>query len=335
VTTPASAPVRGLVSVVVPTFNSGAWIDETLDSVRAQSYRPIEVIVVDNGSTDDTLERVSRDPRVRVVRVAERGAGATRSAGIDAARGEFLQFLDSDDLLEPDKIERQLRLLDETGADVAWGPFWVYARPEPGAAFRKTRRVEPPIGDDVLESLLRLDGFLQLGATLIRRTPALRPIRFDNGESTPCEDQRFLFEVALAGARFARGSGDSGLLFRQHDQYRWSAVPAERFWSANRANALFVERAWRARGELTGRRIALLTDVYIAAARAFFTTNLAKFRETVAHLAELNPGYVALLPRRMRVLARVIGYPNAERVAAQYRRVKARLAGAAGARGPR
>jgi glycosyltransferase involved in cell wall biosynthesis len=326
VTTQAQPTVRGLVSVVVPTFNSGAWIDETLASVLSQTYRPLEVVVVDNGSTDDTRERAARHAEVRVVQVAERGAGATRSAGLDAARGEFVQFLDSDDLLEPTKIERQVRLLEATGADVAWGPFWTYVQRADGA-FEKGGRITPDVGDDVVASMLGPRGFVQLGATLIRRAPRSRSIRFDNGESTPCEDVRYLLELGLAGARFVRCAGDSGLLFRQHRRYRWSGVAPERFWSACRANALAVERAWRERGELTPPRVTTLTRVYVNCARVFFARDRRKFDEVLAHLRQLNPDFVDALPSGLRLLARLLGYSNTERVAARYRALKRRLAG--------
>jgi len=98
-----------LVSVVIPAFNTGRFLPETLESVFAQSYPNLEIIVIDDGSTDDT-RAVARGYGERIV-LLERphaGLGPTRSAGIERAVGEFLLFLDSDDILEPDAVRTQV-----------------------------------------------------------------------------------------------------------------------------------------------------------------------------------------------------------------------------------
>jgi glycosyltransferase involved in cell wall biosynthesis len=117
-----------LVSVLIPCFNAERWLGATLASVRAQTHRPLEVVAVDDGSTDGTaalLESLA-GPDLRVLRQANRGQGAALNAGLAAARGEYLQFLDADDLLDPRKIELQLARLAEPGDAVAtceWGRF--------------------------------------------------------------------------------------------------------------------------------------------------------------------------------------------------------------------
>jgi Glycosyl transferase family 2 len=98
-----------LVSIVIPTYNYGRFIGETVDSALAQGYSPVEVVVVDDGSTDDTRERLARyGDRVRYIYQQNRGLSAARNTGIGAAHGEFIALLDSDDLWLPDKLERQI-----------------------------------------------------------------------------------------------------------------------------------------------------------------------------------------------------------------------------------
>jgi hypothetical protein len=97
------------VSVVIPTYNYGRYVGEAIDSALAQSAPPHEVIVVDDGSTDDTPAVLARYAgRVRVIRQANAGLSAARNAGIRAAGGEWVAFLDSDDAFHPRKLELQL-----------------------------------------------------------------------------------------------------------------------------------------------------------------------------------------------------------------------------------
>ena len=101
-----------LVSVVIPTHDRLALLMEAIDSVRAQSYAPIELIVVDDGSTDGTSDRLRAEPGLRLLRIDHNGRpGAVRNAGVAVATGDYLAFLDSDDLWMPDKLALQMELL--------------------------------------------------------------------------------------------------------------------------------------------------------------------------------------------------------------------------------
>ncbi len=103
------AETRHLVSVIVPTYNRRAVILDTLESVRSQCYRPIELIVVDDGSTDDTASLVrpwlesqdSNDFRATFIALSHQGVSAARNAGLVRSKGQFIQFLDSDDVMHP------------------------------------------------------------------------------------------------------------------------------------------------------------------------------------------------------------------------------------------
>src|ERR1700674_1319895 len=96
---------RSLVSVVIPAFNAGQWLAETVNSVVEQTYRPIEVIVVDDGSTDGTgLVAQSFGNLVKYVRQLNGGVGAARNTGLRSSIGEYVAFVDADDLWLPDKL---------------------------------------------------------------------------------------------------------------------------------------------------------------------------------------------------------------------------------------
>jgi len=141
----ASRPslVFGLVSTIIPVHNRAAMLREAVASVLAQTYRPIEIIIVDDGSTDDTArvadELAQTNPQaVRVIHQSNTGPGLAREAGRQMACGEFIQYLDSDDVLLRRKFERQvagLRAHPECGVSYGWtryrhadgrveGPAW-------------------------------------------------------------------------------------------------------------------------------------------------------------------------------------------------------------------
>lgn len=125
-----------LVSIIVPCYNAGRWLAATLDSALAQTWPACEVIVVDDGSRDDSLA-VARSHEARGVRVVSqpnRGASAARNHGLRLARGEFIQFLDADDLLTPDKIAAQMERLQAVGPEYVASSRWGRFTDEPAQA---------------------------------------------------------------------------------------------------------------------------------------------------------------------------------------------------------
>ena len=109
------------VSVVIPTYNGAAEVRRAIDSALAQSGCEVEVIPVNDGSTDDTASVLnSYGSRIRAVHQKNSGPAATRNAGIAAATGDWVAFLDHDDYWQPGKLAAQLAAADRTGADVIY-----------------------------------------------------------------------------------------------------------------------------------------------------------------------------------------------------------------------
>ena len=102
-----------LISIIVPCYNAAGYINKCLDSILAQTYTNIEVILIDDGSTDDTGKILDaykeQDPRIVVVHQENRGPAATRNVGLDIAKGEYIAFVDSDDYVLPDFCEKRLQ----------------------------------------------------------------------------------------------------------------------------------------------------------------------------------------------------------------------------------
>src|SRR5690242_17488768 len=108
-----------LVSIVIPTYNRAAVIRRTIENIFDQTYSNIEVIVVDDGSTDDTQTTLRQfSDRIRVIRQANAGPAVARNRGIEIAQGEIIAFQDSDDLWKPTKLERQVTLLTKYNKSV-------------------------------------------------------------------------------------------------------------------------------------------------------------------------------------------------------------------------
>jgi glycosyltransferase involved in cell wall biosynthesis len=125
---PQTMRVEPLVSIIVPVRDGESCIGDTLESALGQTYGNIEVVVVDDGSRDGTraiLDAwVERDSRVRILAQANRGVAEARNRAIAAARGEFIAPLDSDDLWDPTKIERQVRRMIEVGESTGLVYCW-------------------------------------------------------------------------------------------------------------------------------------------------------------------------------------------------------------------
>lgn len=122
------------VSVVIPAYNAGPFIDAAIESIVTQDSPPDEIIVVDDGSSDDTAKRCAEwGDRVHLIRQARHGVGRARNVGVDTATGRLLAFLDADDLWMPDKLTLQVAHLNAHSSHVAvFG--WMQNFIHPGAA---------------------------------------------------------------------------------------------------------------------------------------------------------------------------------------------------------
>jgi glycosyltransferase involved in cell wall biosynthesis len=205
-------PAGPLVSVIVPTYNYGRFIGETLDSLRAQTYGRWECVVVDDGSTDDTEEVVARvsaaDPRVRYLRQPNQRQAVAKNTGLADARGRYVQFLDADDLLEPRKLERQVEFLEATpAADVVYGGTRYFDTERPGERLYGLHGETGPwmpelsgAGRELVPALVRMN-ILAINSALVRREAVDDVGPFD-AALPPVEDWDFWLRCALGGKRF-------------------------------------------------------------------------------------------------------------------------------------
>lgn len=187
-----------LVSIVVPAYNAGKYITETIDSVIAQTYTKWELIIVNDGSKDNTpqvLENYSKkDSRISFITKQNTGVSDTRNTGIEKAKGEFIAFLDADDVWLPHNLEKKINfLLDHPETD------YVYSNMLQADQFLQNQ-ILAPVGKDtnILEDLLLWNGEVIPGPSsnlLVRKKCLDAGIRFDR-RLTTIADQNFSVQLA-------------------------------------------------------------------------------------------------------------------------------------------
>ena len=190
-----------LVTVVIPAYNAARTIEETLLSVRAQTYERLEILVVDDGSRDATAAIVqahaASDRRVQLLSQANAGVAAARNAGLARAQGAYVAFVDADDVWRADKIALQLAAFEEAGPEVGLVYAWHALIDDNSRVIQALPR--SGIGGDLLEALAYANIVGNGSSALVRRELAVS-IGFDVGlrqaHAEGCEDRKFYFAVA-------------------------------------------------------------------------------------------------------------------------------------------
>jgi Glycosyl transferase family 2 len=323
-----------LVSVIIPTFNSSKYIQEAIESVAAQTYDNIEIIVVDDGSTDDTVELAQGSlnrsgKKGRVLRLGmNEGPSAARNAGCQAANGSWIQFLDSDDLLLPGKIEAEMAVAaNETQRVVAVYSPWSWGYLEGGHVryFGPIRRPfifgKPPI--------MCLVGGCRplLGASLVRRSALNEVGGLDEGlRFWECEEVNV--RLARVGVHVPAATQSPQYLWRLRPEEMYIGGPGSRYSSKDVALGWIKEVTKAARdvplselGLSDDDRQLFLNDCTMWG-RLIYSQYRPAFPDYLRLVRKLNPGMLPTYPRYISALSRFVGYESAEAVAKLTRRPK-------------
>ena len=199
------------ITVVTAAYNVAGFLGATIDSLLAQTHRDWRLVLVDDGSTDDTAAVAARfdDPRIRVLRQRNAGVSAARNRGIGGIEGEAVMVLDGDDWLAPDALARLAAALDRApDAIAAYGAFCFVSE---DGRMRVGAKPGPFPAGDILERLLVENLFANGGHLLIRAEAVRRAVGF-RSDIAYGEDWEFWCRLALAG-RFATVPGTAPLLF--------------------------------------------------------------------------------------------------------------------------
>jgi hypothetical protein len=298
-----------LVSVLIPAWNADAWLAEAIESALAQTHGALEILVVDDGSDDRTPEVLAAfGERVRWESTPRRGAGSARNRLLERAHGEWLQFLDADDLLLPRKIERQLAAARHRrgGADLVVSPF----------LDERGRVQRAPGGRDPWADFL--GG--RMGTTsshLFRRAPLVQAGGWDPARRA-AQEQELLGRLLAAGARVAVEPEALTVKRRVNPESLWRAVWRDDPKAAREADVSVVAQAvrhLRGRDGLDAGREAAAGARFLLMARSALRRGAGGAQDVLDEAARLGLGAEALLsesPLLYRALFRTRGFAAAE-----------------------
>ena len=221
-------PDSELVSIIMPTYNCGAFIGETIASVQAQTHSHWELLVVDDCSTDDTAEGVAalaeNDPRIRYVRLEiNSGAAMARNRAMELAQGRYMAFLDSDDLWHPDKLRRQIDFMTSRGVAMSCTAYaQIDEQGEPtGRIVRSPARIgynrlllDCPVGNStVMYDVSRLGRF---------EVPDIRKRNDDALWLRMLRTERYIWGMPVVLMRYRLRSGSVSANKRSLIKYHWT-----------------------------------------------------------------------------------------------------------------
>jgi glycosyltransferase involved in cell wall biosynthesis len=275
------------VSIVIPCFNAGSTIKETIESALAQTWRNLEIVVVNDGSIDGSGGVIKNFGDAIVAHHGpNRGASAARNLGTSLSCGNYIQYLDADDILTPDAVERRVAVMEDWGADIAYSDWQRFEMDKNG-----TRQLGQIVARDMEEihrdaQIACATSFWAPPVALLYRRRIVNAIGGWNERLPIIQDARLLFDAARLGARFARVERVTG--YYRESPASLSRRDARRFFIEIFNNAVEIRALWEADGPLDHEREAALAAIFDSAARNLFSLACSEFENAVQHLNTLT-----------------------------------------------
>jgi len=304
------------VSILIPCFNAEKWIREAIQSALEQRHDDKEVVVVDDGSTDASLEIIrSFGNRLRWERGSHRGANVARNQLLKLARGEWLQYLDADDFLLPPKIAEQVSLVQQSEAiDVVYSPM-IIEHWRDGA---RLHREAVPIAEPRDPWLLLARWQLPQTGTYLWRKQAVEVVGGWRPDQPCCQEHELLLRLLMAGKHLQYHPA-AGAVYRQ-----WSSQTVchrdpllsfhKRLEIVNR-----LEEHLETTGQLTAPRQTAIAQARLECARSLYHLDRQVARDVVRQCRRRNPSFQPLaeppFPWAYRLAYRLFGFAGAERIA--------------------
>ena len=306
-----SAP---LVSVLIPCYNAEPFLGETLESALAQSHPNLEIILVDDGSTDGSIAIARRyEPRIRVIGVQQAGASAARNLATRQSSGEWIQYLDADDLLTPDAIALRLEVALARGAGVVCSD-WSRIGVNPSGAWEVQANESGSftrLGPE--PDLAILKGFWAPPAAILYSRGVVEAIGGWHPRLPVIQDARFMMDAALSGAGFAHLAVTTAK-YRQHSSHSLSSRSRLGFWTDVLANTLELEEAITRLGRMDAEHKDAFAKAYSLAARLTFPVDRRLYRTNYDQLRRFSPLPESRYMRAARFLESLVGHSLAVRI---------------------
>jgi glycosyltransferase involved in cell wall biosynthesis len=308
------------VSILIPCYNAERWIGPAIESALAQTWLDTEVVVVDDGSTDASLAviRQFRD-RIRFDTGPHRGGNAARNRLLALARGDWLQYLDADDCLLPDKVEAQARYLETADAcDVVFGPATI-EHWTPQASRRELLEIPLPHDPWVLLARWYLP---QTGAPLFSKA-AIESVGGWDSAQPCCQEHELYLRLLIAGKTFTYHPSNGAIYRQWSDQTVCRRDPREVRRRRMEIEARAEDHLRRTEGLTTARHWAI-NQARFEMARSAWQSDHAEALAIVGAIRASMPGFVpsgAAAAPHYRLLYRILGFAPAERLADWRRRL--------------
>lgn len=310
-----------LVSILIPCFNAERWIAGAIDSALAQTWPDCEVVVVENGSTDASSAIIERYAgRIRWESMENHGGNVARNRLLELARGEWLQYLDADDWLQPDKVANQMRFCQQTqDVDIVFGPVTMEYWSEAGS---RRELLEIPEPHDPWVLLARW--FLpQTGAPLWRKQAIV-----DVGgwkPDQPCCQEHELYGRLLRAGKVFRYFEANGAVYRQWSQDTVCNRDISEVHRRRLEIKAAAEEYLQGRNELTTARRQAINQGRFEIARIAWQYDQEFSQQIMATVARSNPAFEPsdrAAPSHYRWAYRWLGFRRAEQLATLTRRLR-------------
>jgi len=309
-----------LVSIIIPCYNAENWVAEAIDSCLKQTYPNIEVIVIDDGSTDRSLEIIqSYGEQIIWQSLPHQDGNFARNTGFSLSQGEYIQYLDADDYILPDKIARQVSFLEQTQADVVYGD-WRHQRHLPDGSICLENIEVSQVQADILASLLA-NWWVALAALIYRRSAVKNSAGWDENLAA-AQDRDFFLSVVMNGAKVVYQPGCYSI-YRRYGSVTVSTSSKTRWLKSHQQVLSKVEGQLLEMNQLSMKYRHALAMSYFELARESLFVDYSQYLVFLEKALVLFPDFQSHSKRAIyRFVQNVLGFRQTERIACQILFVK-------------
>ncbi|TFI53612.1 glycosyltransferase [Mastigocladus laminosus UU774] len=301
-----------LVSVIIPCFNAERWLKEAIDSCLQQTYPNIEILVIDDGSTDNSLEIIKTyGNKVIWKSLPHQGGNHVRNYGFHLSKGEYIQYLDADDYILPKKISRQVNFLEKTGADVVYGDWRYKHHYADGTSFLGPIQIAKT-QTDILESLLA-NWWTAVASLLYRRSAVKNSGGWDE-KLLAAQDRDFFLSVVMNGAKVVYQPGCYAV-YRRYGNVTVSTLSKSRWIECQNLVLQKAQNTLVQSNKLTLKYRYALAVSYFELARESLKVDYSMYPRFLEKTLILSPDFKHKSKRiAYNLIQKILGFRHTERI---------------------